>query len=140
MLIESRLQLLAALRTAREALAAASSPLDKLVQLQAIREQRLKLGANTDAPEPTGAQETGSATGVYPMPTATPVDPVNEHHRELISISKGELDGCGLAELYGLIQSAVLSLQDAQMLEGPVIDAANAAITHWGELDHQLNG
>lgn len=63
----------------------------------------------------------------------------------LRKIAAGGMDGSGepldvLKALYDDIAGAVNALNDAGLLTGEAEDAANAAITHWAELEERLNG
>lgn len=139
----SRLQLLSALRKAREAMQAAEDPLSKLRHIKEVRALRTQLGAdNSQAidPAPPGEGELPDQGIPFPGAASAAHGAVNEHHQMLITIASGGHDGLGLTELYARIQEAVNALNDDLLLDGPALDAANNAITHWGELDQQENG
>lgn len=121
-----RLKLVQALRTERANLDAATTPIAKLRVVKAIREIRTKLGL-------------GLAKETQPEPAAQEAAP-NEHMEALRAIASGAKDGQGLNGLYADIAGAVNALHAAGQLEGEAVDLANAAITHWAELELQING
>lgn len=147
MSLASKLQLLGALRTAREALQGTEDPLAKLGHIKEIRALRVQLGAAdtppappADGPAATGDTEGGEESSAYPAIVPDEKAALNEHYQALAAIAAGTHDSEGLTELFARMQSAILSLNEDLQLDGPMLDAANAAITHWGELDQQLNG
>lgn len=124
-----RLKLLGALRGARVSLKDAAG-LAKLKAVKEIREIRTKLGV-------------GVSPVAAPMPAQEPAAPAGngaqEHLDALAAIIAGKHDGQGLEPLYARIKGAVQGLQELGALDANA-DAANAAITHWAELDLKLNG
>lgn len=80
----------------------------------------------------------GAAT-VTPPATPGP-EAVNPHIASLRAVTSGGMDSQGLNALYGTIQEAVNSLNDAGELVGDTVDVANAAITHWAELEIKTYG
>lgn len=127
-----RLKLLGALRAARVSLSDLSG-LAKLKAVKEIREIRLKLGMG------------GAPVGDPPAPAGEPVAPADNgaqaHLDALAAITAGQHDSQGLEPLYARIKAAVEGLNAMGALGDEAnIAAANAAITHWAELDLKLNG
>jgi hypothetical protein len=119
-----RLKLAGELRKARGELATASNAIAKLRIVKVIREVRIKLGLGAAPPDP----ET-TATG-------------NDNVATLREIAAGKRDKAGfdgLQSLYAQIDAAVQALSSDNLLEGEAEEAANAAITHWAELEEKLD-
>lgn len=72
----------------------------------------------------------------FPAPEVDEVDAV----ARLRDVAAGKRDGEGLDEMYGIIREAAFSLNDSGLLVGDAEDAANAAITHWAEMEERING
>lgn len=127
-----RLKLLGALRTARVSLSGAAG-LAKLKAVKEIREIRTKLGV--------GVAPVANPAPVEPsQPAPQPTDTGAQAHLDVLAaVTAGQHDSQGLEPLYARIKAAVEGLQAAGALDANA-DAANAAITHWAELDLKLNG
>ncbi|GAB4059122.1 hypothetical protein [Uliginosibacterium sediminicola] len=69
-----------------------------------------------------------------PAPT-----PGGDHIATLREITAGKFDGDSLSAMYGRIATAVHALNDAGLLTGDAEDVANAAITHWAEVEERTD-
>lgn len=110
--------------------------LEKIDILDRIGEIRILLGVGvTQAP--------ANRTIIEPSPPeVTTVEEVVEHPevKRLREVSEGKNDGDGLSGMFGIIQEACNKLNDDQLLTGDAEIVANAAITHWAEMEERLNG
>lgn len=129
-----RLRLGKDLRAARADLSQAASPIAKLKVVKVIREIRQKLGLGA------ASDRTGADAVTPPNPPATEPTTVSPHLVALRAVTSGGMDAQGLNALYGTILEAVNGLNDAGELAGEAVDVANAAITHWAELEIKTYG
>lgn len=59
---------------------------------------------------------------------------------KLREVSEGKHDGEGLDEMYAIIREAAYGLDEAGLLVDDAEAVANAAITHWAEMEERING
>ena len=78
--------------------------------------------------------------GAAPAPKPDPAPVEDQNVTVLREVSAGKHDSDGLEALYERINGAVKALEVAGTLAGDAETAAQAAITHWAELEVRLNG